>query len=141
MPDSEALIREPVTNWTRAIEKGDRPGILAHHAPDLLIFDFPDTVRGIDAYDKTWQFFDDSRRGTVTCEPRDVQVTAGEDVASASCEIHCDGTTGGSFDFRLTVCLEKRGDEWVVKHERHSVPTKDDTLIGPDSKKRQEEAQ
>lgn len=132
MPDTEARIRELVTNWTRAIEKGDRPGILARHDPDLLMFDFPNTVRGIDAYDRTWQFFDDSRRGPVTFEPRDIQVTAGEDVAFASCEIHCDGTTGGSFDFRLTVGLEKRGGEWVVKHEHHSVPTKDEILIGPD---------
>lgn len=76
MLDSEAPFRELVTSWTRAIEKGDRPGILARHDPDLLMFDFPNTVRGIDAYEKIWQFFDDSRKGPVMFEPRDNRIAA-----------------------------------------------------------------
>ncbi len=107
----ENQIREVVVSWTKAVAAGDRAGILAHQAKDLLMYDFPATVRGIDAYRATWQFFDDSRTGPVTFEPRDISVTAGDDVGFAACEIHCDGTTAGSFDLRLTVCLEKRDDE------------------------------
>lgn len=131
----ESVIQELILNWTKAIATGDRQTILAHHARDVLMFDFPNTVSGIDAYDKTWQFFDDSRRGQVIFEPRDVKVTAGDDVAFASCEIHCEGTTAGPIDLRLTVGLERRGGEWLITHEHHSMPTTDETLIGPDVRK------
>lgn len=131
---NEQKIRELVVRWTRAVADGDREGILAHHAKDMLMYDFPSTVRGIDAYGKTWDFFDDSRTGSVTFVPRDISVKADEILAFATCEIHCDGTTAGPLDLRLTVCLEKHGDEWIVMHEHHSVPTTDERLIGPDIK-------
>jgi ketosteroid isomerase-like protein len=129
---NERQIREVIVRWTRAIADGDREEILAHHAKDILMYDFPSTVRGIDAYSKTWDFFDDSRAGPVTFDPRDISIKADDDLAFATCEIHCEGTTAGPLDLRLTVCLEKRGNEWVVTHEHHSVPTTDDRLIGPD---------
>jgi ketosteroid isomerase-like protein len=137
---TEQIIGAQIEHWAQSVASGNREGILAHHAKDHLMFDFPDTVRGIDAYDKTWQFFDDSRRGPVSFAPRDIKVTASDSVAFASCIIHCDGTTAGSFDLRLTVCLEKRGDEWIVIHEHHSVPTTNETLIGPDAKQRKHAA-
>jgi ketosteroid isomerase-like protein len=130
----EKHIGEMLITWTKAIAAGDRKGILAHHAKDMLMYDFPATVRGIEAYDKTWTFFDNSRTGRVTFDPRDIAVTAGDAVGFATCEIHCEGTTAGPLDLRLTMCLEKRGDEWIVTHEHHSVPTTDDRLIGPDVK-------
>jgi ketosteroid isomerase-like protein len=130
----EEHIGEMLITWTKAIADGDRKGILAHHAKEMLMYDFPSTVRGIEAYDKTWTFFDNSRTGRVTFVPRDISVKAGDAVAFATCEIHCEGTTAGPLDLRLTMCLEKRGDEWVVTHEHHSVPTTDERLIGPDVK-------
>lgn len=130
----EKQIREMIIGWTKAIADGDRQGILAHHAQDILMYDFPSTVRGIEAYSKTWDFFDDSRTGRVTFDPRDISVKAGPDLAFATCEIHCEGTTAGPLDLRLTVCLERNSDEWVIKHEHHSVPTTDERLIGPDIK-------
>lgn len=131
---NEKQIRDMVVKWTKAIAIGDREGILAHHAKDMLMYDFPSTVRGIDAYSKTWDFFDDSRTGPVTFDARDISVKADGNLAFATCEIHCEGTTAGPLDLRLTTCLEKRDDEWVVTHEHHSVPTTDDRLIGPDVK-------
>jgi ketosteroid isomerase-like protein len=133
---NETEIRDLIVRWTRAIAEGNREGVLAHHAKDLLMYDFPSTVHGIDAYGRTWDFFDDSRRGTVTFDPRDISVRADDHLAFATCEIHCDGTTAGPFDLRLTVCLERRGDEWIVTHEHHSVPTADERLIGPEVDRR-----
>lgn len=46
-----------VLDWANAVSAGDRDGILAGHAPDLLMFDFPDTVRGIEAYGRTGRGF------------------------------------------------------------------------------------
>lgn len=132
MSVNETQIRELIVDWTKAIAEGDREGILARHAEDMLMYDFPATVRGIDAYSETWDFFDDSRTGRVTFEPRDISVKASDDLGFATCEIHCEGTTAGPLDLRLTVCLEKRGGEWMVTHEHHSVPTTDERLIDPD---------
>lgn len=130
-PADEKQIGNMIVAWTKAVAGGDRDGVLAHHARDMLMYDFPSTVRGIDAYAETWDFFDDSRTGPVTFDPRDITVTAGADLAFATCEIHCDGTTAGPLDLRLTVCFERRSDGWVVTHEHHSLPTEDDRLIGP----------
>lgn len=128
----EATIRTMIQDWADAVAKGDRDRILAAHSGDLLMFDFPNTVKDIDAYSRTWQFFDDSRRGPVTFRPSDVRIHVGGDVAFASCDIHCDGTTAGAFDLRLTTGLERRDGEWIIVHEHHSVPTQDEVLIGPD---------
>jgi ketosteroid isomerase-like protein len=130
----EKHIGEMLSKWTKAIADGDREGILAHHAKDMLMYDFPSTVRGIEAYNETWTSFDNSRTGPVTFDPRDISVRAGDEVGFATCEIHCEGTTAGPLDLRLTMCLETRGNEWIVTHEHHSVPTTDDRLIGPDVK-------
>lgn len=128
----ETRIRSMITEWAKAIEHQDRPGILARHSDDVVMIDFPNTVRGIDAYGKTWDFFDDSRRGVVTFEPHGIEVTAGDTVAFAFCDIHCDGTIAGPLDLRLTVGFVKRGNDWVITHEHHSVPTRDEVLVGPD---------
>jgi ketosteroid isomerase-like protein len=129
---NEEKIATIIRDWTRAIENRDREGILAKHADDLLMIDFPNTVHGIAAYAKTWDFFDQSRRGEVVFRPSNLKVTAGDHVAFAHCDIHCEGTTAGPIDLRLTTGLVKRGGEWIVTHEHHSMPTENETLIGPD---------
>lgn len=122
-------IENIVLDWARAVSAGDRDGILARHADDLLMFDFPNTVRGIAAYDKTWDFFYANPRGTITYAPRDLAITAGQDVAFACCEVHCDGTSAGPLDFRLTVGLERRNGEWIITHEHHSMVTTEERFI------------
>ncbi|MGH8469639.1 MAG: YybH family protein [Gammaproteobacteria bacterium] len=74
-------IRTVIKDWARAVEAGDRAAILARHALDLLMFDFPATVRGLDAYGRTWDFFFKNPRGPISFVPRDIAVTAAEDVA------------------------------------------------------------
>ena len=127
--DNAEQVKRIVVDWTRAISQGDRPAILAHHADDLLMFDFPGTVKGIKAYDETWDFFYRSPKGPITFTPSEITATAGDKVAFVSCMINCDGTSAGPLDLRLTVGLEKRGGEWVIVHEHHSVPTTEERFI------------
>jgi ketosteroid isomerase-like protein len=134
MTNNERAVRTVIENWARAVESGDRKGILANHADELLMYDFPDVVRGMKAYDKTWDFFFDRPKGSIHYKPRDLVVTAGDDVAFATCLVHCDGTSAGALDFRLTVGLKKEGGIWTILHEHHSVPTIEERFIGPDSK-------
>jgi ketosteroid isomerase-like protein len=134
MTNEGKAVRAIIENWARAVESGDRKGILANHADDFLMFDFPDVVRGIKAYDKTWDFFFDKPKGPIHYEPRDLAVTAGDQVAFATCLVHCDGTSAGTLDFRLTTGLKKVGSAWTIVHEHHSVPTIEERFIGPGSK-------
>jgi ketosteroid isomerase-like protein len=55
----------------------------------------------------------------------------GDDVAFAGCLFHCDGTSGGALDFRLTTGLRRQGDEWVIVHEHHSVRTVEERFTDP----------
>jgi ketosteroid isomerase-like protein len=132
--DDEATVATIVRELLAAVSRGDRAAILARHGEDLLMFDFPDTVRGLAEYDQTWSFFDDSRRGPVTFDPKDLVVRTGGSAAFAYCLVHCDGTTAGSFDFRLTVGFERRDGEWLITHEHHSVPTRDEVLVMPEKR-------
>jgi uncharacterized protein (TIGR02246 family) len=130
----ETRIRQLIENWTRAVSSGDREAILSHHAPELLMFDFPPhIVRGLDEYDRTWDFFYDSPKGPISFVPSELQVTTGSDVAFASCLIHCDGTSAGPLDLRLTVGLRKIDGEWTIMHEHHSVPAIEERFLPPNA--------
>jgi ketosteroid isomerase-like protein len=134
MTNDEKAIRTVIEDWARAVESAEREGILANHADDLLMFDFPDVVRGLKAYDRTWDFFFDKPKGPIRYTPRELIVTASEQVAFATCLVHCDGTSAGALDFRLTTGLRKEADAWTIVHEHHSVPTVEERFIGPGSK-------
>ena len=72
-PSEETRIRELIEGWARAVSSGDREAILAHHAPDLLMFDFPPhIVRGLDEYNNTWGFFYDSPKGPISFVPSEL---------------------------------------------------------------------
>ena len=128
---TESGVRATIESWARSVSDGNRAAILAYHADDLLRFYFPTTVRGLDAYDKIWDFFFPNPRGPIRFEPRKMTVTADKELAFVSCEIHCDGKSAGPIDFRLTTGLRKIDGEWAIVHEHHSVPTDHARLIGP----------
>jgi ketosteroid isomerase-like protein len=128
---NEETVRALIESWARAVSTGDRKAILAHHSPDLVMFDFPNEIRGLDAYDKTWDFFFANARGKIVFEAREIEITAGTDVAFAVCMFHCDGTAGGTLDFRLTTGLRREADEWIIVHEHHSLRTIEERFIDP----------
>lgn len=128
----ERELRAMIEDWARAVAEGDRQGILVRHASDLLMFDFPDTKTGIDAYDKQWDYFYANPKGPISFTPRDLQVTGGQEVAFVTCLVHCDGTSAGPLDFRLTTGLRKIDGAWTITHEHHSVPTVEKRFLGGD---------
>lgn len=134
MQNDESRVRKLIEDWARAISSGDRAAILAHHSNDLLMFDIPSSiVRDIDAYDRTWDFFYAAPKGPISFVPSELKVTAGDSVAFASCLIHCEGTSGGVVDLRLTVGLRKIDGEWSVLHEHHSVPSLEERFADPNA--------
>jgi len=87
MPN-ESEVRCVIESWAKAVSAGDRSAILAHHSRDLLMLDFPDVVRGLGSYNRTWDFFYTNPLGSISFVPRDIAVTAGPEVAFASCLVH-----------------------------------------------------
>lgn len=130
---NENTIQAIIENWARAVESGDRKAILANHVEDLLMYDFSNVVYGLKAYDKTWDFFFDRPKGSIHYSLKELIVMAGDQVAFATSLVHCDGTSAGALDFRLTTGLKKEQGSWVIVHEHHSVPTIENRFIEPSS--------
>lgn len=129
----EPQIRELITRWTAAVNRGDLPAVLADHAPDIVMFDVPPPdqgLRGIDAYRESWPVFFRYLASGAVFEIESLHVTAGADVAFAFALLRC----GKPADFerdparrlRLTVGLRKADGRWEVTHEHHSFPDRSD---------------
>lgn len=56
VPKDEALIRNLVEDWARAVRSKNIEGILRYHSPNIVMFDVPPPFqsKGIKAYRKTW---------------------------------------------------------------------------------------
>ena len=124
----EAVIRELVENWARAVRAKDLDGILANHSMDMLMFDVPPPMqsKGIEAYRKTWNLFFSWSDEPVVFDIKDIDITAGVDVAFVAALMRCAGTEKNGerieLEFRLTIGLCKIGGQWMVLHEHHSIP-------------------
>ena len=124
----EAAIRELVESWARAVRAKDFDGILANHSADMLMFDVPPPVqsKGIEAYRKTWDLFFSWSDDPVVFDIKDIDITAGTDVAFVAALMRCAGTEKDGerieLEFRLTIGLREIGGQWMVLHEHHSIP-------------------
>ncbi|WP_188192984.1 SgcJ/EcaC family oxidoreductase [Nonomuraea sp. SYSU D8015] len=132
MVTDEEQIRELIQRWAEAVHAGDMAGVLADHAGDVVMFDVPppyEGVRGLDAYRETWPGFFQWQAQGASFEIETLDVTAGSDVAFAHALLRC-GTPGElaadpGFRLRLTLGLRKEDGRWVVAHEHHSFPIRD----------------
>jgi uncharacterized protein (TIGR02246 family) len=124
----EGAIRELVENWARAVRIKDLDGILANHAPEILMFDVPPPIqsKGIEAYRKTWDLFFSWSQDSRIFDISEMNITAGNDVAFVTALMRCAGTeaNGDKIElmFRLTIGLRKIDGQWIVMHEHHSIP-------------------
>ena len=123
----EAAIRKVVEDWASAVRKRDLPAVLRNHSTDILMFDVPPPFqsKGIEAYKKTWDLFFSCTPNPAVFDIKDMQVTAGSEVAFVSAVMQCTEAKGGDdveLDFRLTIGLRKVDGQWVIVHEHHSVP-------------------
>lgn len=121
---NESQVRELVTNWAKAVKKGDIEGVFAYHSDDVVIFDVapPLQVKGIDAYKSLWEpFFSYIRNGKFDLS--EIKVIADEKVAF--CHALLTVAEEEKPVVRLTIGLEKIDGEWLITHEHHSAPIED----------------
>jgi ketosteroid isomerase-like protein len=137
MPDhtntEEIRIKALLEAWADAVRRHDIPAILAHHEPDIVMFDLPPPLqcKGIEAYERTWDMFFCYHKPGTAFDIQELTVTAGQDVAFAVAIMRCGPDSSSNpadkdgFLFRLTVGLRKVNSEWRIAHEHHSVPATD----------------
>jgi ketosteroid isomerase-like protein len=129
----EARIKALLEAWAGAVRRHDVPAILAHHEPDMVMFDLPPPLQcaGLEAYEQTWDLLFRHHKPGVAFDFQELAVTAGQDVAFAVAIMRCGPNSSSTpadkdgFLFRLTVGLRKINGDWRITHEHHSVPARD----------------
>ena len=125
---TQRRIRALLEAWADAVRRHDMAAILAHHAPDIVMFDVPPPLRskGMAEYKKTWDLFFTFHRPSQAFDIEELTITAGEDVAFAFAIMRCSGDSIPSgLQFRLTIGLRKVDGDWRITHEHRSVPARD----------------
>jgi uncharacterized protein (TIGR02246 family) len=121
-------IRHLLDGWVSAIRGKDVEAVMSRYSPDLVSFDLapPLQYRGAQAYRESLAEWFATFRGEVGYDLRDLDVTAGADVAFCHSLNRIRGarTSGGETDVwvRATVCLRRIDGRWLITHEHLSVP-------------------
>jgi uncharacterized protein (TIGR02246 family) len=124
----EAEILALIERWALAVRNQDRAAIRGDHDDGMLMFDVPPPFlsRGLDAYMASWELFFSCSEKPVAFDFRDIEITAGTDVAFATATGHCMNIDSKGhrepLRFRLTMGLRKIDGKWRVMHEHHSLP-------------------
>jgi ketosteroid isomerase-like protein len=125
---AEDRIRALIEDRIRATGSQDAAALSDHHAADAVLFDAVGPLRsaGADAQAQRVAEWLSAYRGPIDYQIRDLEITAGEQVAFCHYLYRIggtmtDGTVVGMW-LRSTVCLRQAGQDWLVTHEHTSVP-------------------
>jgi uncharacterized protein (TIGR02246 family) len=126
--NDETPIREIMNDQVEAIRAKDANRALSNYAPEVLAFDLitPLQYSGIEALRKRLEEWFASFQGPIGFEMRDLNITAGNEVAFCH---SLNGVRGTKTDgekiemrWRATVCFLKIDGKWMVTHTHSSVP-------------------
>jgi uncharacterized protein (TIGR02246 family) len=127
-PDAETQIRGRIDDWLNALHDKDIDRVMARYASAILVCNLAPPLRrsGMQALKQSLEDWFPTWEGPIGFEPRDLQITAGDDIA------YCHGlkrisgrkTDGEEPDVwtRATLCFRKIDGEWRITHEHESVP-------------------
>jgi len=124
----EAQIRTLLEEWASATRQDRKSEVLANHTTNVLIYDVlpPMKYEGAEAYRRSWDEWQPETQGESQFDLEELVITAGADVAFATCFIRCGGTTPDGHVFqdlvRATICLQKISGAWKVTHQHISKP-------------------
>src|SRR5215831_13237665 len=124
----EAQIRNAINDFAKAFRTQNINLMMSLYAPEFVAFDIvppmQTTERG--AYKKAWEQAFSLFKNPIDIEIRDLNITAGADVAFSHqlLRLHATMTIGQTVDYweRLTFCFGKMDNKWLILHEHVSVP-------------------
>jgi uncharacterized protein (TIGR02246 family) len=125
---NEAEIRALIEGQVKSVRAKDVDGLLLNYTPDVLVFDLINPLRytGLGALKKRVQEWFSQFQGAIDYEARDLNITAGDDLAFCHSLDHVSGTTieDNKIDmwWRATLCFSRIDDKWMVKHAHNSEP-------------------
>jgi ketosteroid isomerase-like protein len=126
---NETQIQALIDDRTKAVRAKDVVRATSGIAPDILTFDVVNPLENIgsDASRKRAEEWFASFQGPISYETRDMNITAGDDVAFSHglCHVSATMTDGGpqiDMWWRSTICFRKIDGNWMVTHEHNSVP-------------------
>ena len=127
-PEPVAEVRECIETLAQAIRDKDVDALMAHYAPDIVVFDVmpPLHVQGADDYRKNFEKWFASMQGPIDYEMDDLHISMSESHAFCFCRSHVRGKKPGGEEVdywvRVTSCLQKANGQWLVGHEHVSRP-------------------
>jgi ketosteroid isomerase-like protein len=125
---AEALIRERVEDWLKALNAKDIDGVMSLFAPNLVSFDIVPPLRyvGADGKRRAWQEAFATFTGSFAYEVHELNVTTHGELAFVHSLNHVNATlaSGQITDLwlRWTACLRRIDGLWLVVHDHVSVP-------------------
>jgi len=125
---NQAQIRELIESWISSVRAKDVDGAMLPYRSDVVAFDLVDPLLyvGSDAIRKRLTEWFASFDGPIGIEFRDLEITAGEDVAFCHGLHRVNGTkTDGvklNMWWRTTLCLSRIDGKWAIMHSHDSVP-------------------
>ena len=124
----EAEIRRITNAWIKGLHDKDVDAVMQHAAADIVSFDLapPLASRGAARYRENLEAWFPTWDGPIDLESRDLEITAGDDVAFTTGFNRIGGAKrdGERADIwvRVTACLRKIDGRWLVVHEHISTP-------------------
>lgn len=127
--NNETEIRTLIDNHVKAIREKDAGAVVSHYAADSVMFILAPPLQYTSDNSPGRQGVEDwfaSFEGALDYEIRDLNITAGDDVALCHSLNRMSGTKtdGEKMDMwvRETVCFRKIDGRWQIAHEHESVP-------------------
>ena len=129
LEDSEVEVHRRIGTLCEAIRHKNIDQVMAHYAPDVIVFDLlpPLDAHGATSYRKNFERWFESMAGRISYEMTDLHISASDTHAFCHCLSHVTGARagGGRADYwvRVTSGWRKMHGEWLVTHEHVSMPT------------------
>jgi len=126
----EQQVGAVIEGRSRAIEEQDADRLVGCYAPGVVVFDLSPPLQqpAAEVLDPaTHQAWFATFEPGMEYDTRDLTVTVGGDVAFAHGPVRLAATPRGSAEgfsmwFRMTLCLGRTGETWLISHEHVSTP-------------------
>jgi ketosteroid isomerase-like protein len=126
---SQSQLKQAIDSWAKAAQSKDVERIISHYSDEVVAYDAIGPLRfvGRAAYKAHWQACMEMCTGEGMFEVHDPSFMIDDNLGVAHYLLHCGGTDDKGQTqtcwMRVTQCLRKQGERWLIAHEHFSVPS------------------